>query len=833
MPLGIMDIRNRLLALAAALLALSCAAQTDAEDRSATEEPSAMSEAAPENHPGAAAYPAALRQRLAAATAAKGPDYQPRTHHLAADGRPKYTNRLILEDSPYLVQHAHNPVDWYPWGPEAFERAKREDKPIFLSIGYSTCHWCHVMERESFESEEIARLLNQSFVAVKIDRERRPDIDEIYMTAVQLQRQRGGWPMSSFLTPDGKPFFGGTYFPPQQFAALLERVDEAWGGQRAELVASAERIAAAVDQVTAARGTAREVGKEALELAAREILGRHDPRLGGFGDAPKFPHEPELLLLLDRSLRRGDEEALAAATKSLEAMARGGIYDQVGGGFHRYSTDGQWLVPHFEKMLYNQAHLTRAYLAANLLTGDPFFARVARETLDYVRREMTAPAGGFYSATDADSEGEEGAFFVWTPAELREALPPRDAELAIDLWGVSDGGNFEGKNILHLPRAFDAYAAAKGMPLGELLERVDRLRETLWQVREKREHPLRDDKIVSAWNGMMITAFAEGAEILDDSRYLDAARRAAEFLWAENRRDSGELWRIHLDGSSSIPALLNDYAHLAEASIAFYDATGEAVWLERAEEVAEAMLERFWDREHGGFFMSDPSADAHLIARPKSPTDGAIPSGNSVAVRALAQLSARTGGRRTGEAAYRDRASAALAAFADSLERHPSGHAYMLTGLDELLHGGAGRRQYGGRGVVRASAGLERDDGSLRLAVDLEIGDGWHVNAHRPLSDELIATELSVGEGRGEWSLRAVDYPAGERVRLGFQAEPLRVYQGRVRLAADLEGTAASSAGPVVSVRLRFQACDDKVCLRPEEMVLEVPAAGAMRERGR
>ena len=348
-------------------------------------------------------------------------------------------------------------MDWYPWGAEAFERAKAENKPIFLSIGYSTCHWCHVMERESFEDADIARLMNEHFVCVKIDRERRPDVDEFYMTAVQMLAGRGGWPMSSFLTPDGEPFFGGTYFPPPRFTDLLRRVHVAWTQQRDQLVQQASRVTSAVRQATAARGQAAKVGNDALDKAVAQILQRHDPALGGFGGAPKFPHEPELLFLLARSLRHADQNALAAAETSLDAMARGGIYDQVGGGFHRYSTDAKWLVPHFEKMLYNQAHLARAYSAAYRLTHQPFYARVARQTLDYLLREMTAPEGGFYSATDADSSGAEGEFFVWTPAELRQVLSAKDAELAITLWGVTDSGNFEGKNILFLERGFESF----------------------------------------------------------------------------------------------------------------------------------------------------------------------------------------------------------------------------------------------------------------------------------------------------------------------------------------------------------------------------------------
>ena len=772
-----------------------------------------------EHHPGSSPYPQALRDQLMAALDAKGEAYVPRTHHLTADGRPLYVNRLIREDSPYLVQHAHNPVDWYPWGEEAFERAKAEDKVIFLSIGYSTCHWCHVMERESFEHPEIALLLNQHFVSIKIDRERRPDIDELYMTAVQMLTGRGGWPMSSFLTPEGEPFFGGTYFPPDRFATLLQRVQGAWQSQRDQLIQQAGKVAEAVERSTAARGEAKAVSQEAVGRAVRQLVERLDAKLGGFGEAPKFPHEPELIFLLARALGSGDAEAAAAADLSLDAMARGGIYDQVGGGFHRYSTDAHWLVPHFEKMLYNQAHLTRAYLAAHRLSGHPFHARIARQTLDYVLKEMTAPGGGFYSATDADSSGVEGEFFVWTPGELREALSAEDATLAIDLWAVTETGNFEGKNILHLPKPIDTFAAERSLELAPLLAQIDRIRETLWQVREEREHPLRDDKIVTAWNGMMITAFAEAAEILGDERYLAAARRAAEFLWSTNRRGPGDLWRIHLDGSSSIPALQEDYAYLAEASIALYDATGEGSWLERATELTDAMLEHFWDDGFGGFYMSAHGADPNLIARPKSPNDGATPSGNSVAARVLTQLSARVR-----EGIYGDRANATLSAFAASIEKYPAGFSYMLFAADELERGPAGPRQYGGSGTVKATARLTPEKAFGRLDVDLEILEGWHINSHEPLSKDLIPTVLAVDSEGEAWTVDDVSYPTAEEVRLSFQDEPLAVYHGKVRLSAKIRRGKAGEQAVALPVQLEIQACNDRLCLRPETVRLEVPA---------
>lgn len=770
-------------------------------------------------HPGTEPYPDELRDRLWQAYVNRGEGYEPRTHHFQGDGRPKYVNRLILEDSPYLLQHAHNPVNWYSWGPEAFARAKAEDKPIFLSIGYSTCHWCHVMERESFEDEGIAKILNEKFIAIKIDRERRPDIDELYMTAVYLTSGSGGWPMSSFLTPEAKPIFGGTYFPPAHFRQLLGRVDEAWTTDREAVLESADRLAEAVADITAARGEAQEVGAEALDQAVATLLAQHDAEYGGFGGAPKFPQEPQLLFLLarDRHLSSRDtaspdpkrEDVAAALDKTLDAMARGGIYDQVGGGFHRYSTDPKWLVPHFEKMLYNQAHLARAYLGGYELLGRDFYARVARQTLDYVLREMTSPEGGFYSATDADSEGEEGTFFLWTPETLRVALEEKDAELVIELFGVTEAGNFEGKNILHLPVGLAEFAASKEMKLDDLLERVDRIRETLWQAREKREHPLRDDKILTAWNGMMITTLAEGAEVLDQEGYLDAALRAAELLWTKNRREDGRLWRLRLGDTSSTLAKQEDFAYLGEAFLALYDATGEAKWLERARALVDTMNELFWDDEHGGYFMSAAADDPHLIARPKSPGDGAIPSGNSVAMQSLALLAARTD-----EPAYEKRANELLAAFSSGVAKSPSGFAYLLRAFDALGNGEVGARQYAAHGTVRADARL---DAAGELTVTLDVADGWHVNAHEPLQENLIATDLEAGEGA---TLADVVYPEPETVELGFQDEPLAVYEGSVTLRGKLSG-----AGPILPVHLRVQACDDEVCLRPETVVLEVSNA--------
>ncbi|MDE2690691.1 MAG: thioredoxin domain-containing protein [Acidobacteriota bacterium] len=789
--------------------------------------------------PGAGERPPEVQARLEAALAEMPADYEPRTEHVDADGQPHYLNRLILETSPYLRQHAHNPVDWFPWSEEAFERARAEGKPVFLSIGYSTCHWCHVMERESFDNVEVARLMNELFVCIKVDREQRPDIDDIYMTAVQVTQQRGGWPMSSFLLPDRRPFFGATYFPPQQFVNLMRQVDTAWRERRADLEASAAQITDLVRQITAARGAAKNLGRAVIRQAVQGLVASTDRLHGGFGGAPKFPNETNLLLLLEEALRTGDRAPMDAALITLRAMARGGIHDQVGGGFHRYSVDGHWLVPHFEKMLYNQAHLLRAYALAYRLTGDPLLARVARQTADYVLRDMTSPEGAFYSATDADSEaadGEsvEGEFFVWTKDQLREALSPDDAELTIRLFGVTDTGNFEHRNILFLDRPLDENAADLGVPLGDLLASLDAVRERLYPIREERPHPLRDDKILTSWNGMMIRALAEAADALAEPAYAEVAARAADFLWRHNRRDDGGLWRVWLDGEASTPGLVQDYAHLAHAFVALHDVTSDGKWLERSATVAAEMVERFWDHspapaEEGapappslgsGFFIAEREKANLLIAQPKSPTDGAVPSGNSVAVRALAEL-----GRRTGDRNATDRALATVAAFAANIERMPAAYTYMLTGLAVALEGDAGARATAGNGAVVAAATLSpaSDTGEYEVNLDLVIREGWHLNGPKPLQEDLIGTTV---EGAGSrFEVTKLRYPEPRRTQVSTQSGDVLIYEGtqRITFALRPSSSAPEQLPASVPISMRLQACDDRLCLLPEMVVLELP----------
>lgn len=615
----------------------------------------------------------------------------------------KYTNRLINETSPYLLQHAHNPVDWYPWGEEALEKAKREDKPILLSVGYSACHWCHVMERESFENEATAALMNQYFVAIKVDREERPDIDTIYMQAVQALTQSGGWPMTVFLTPDGRPFFGGTYFPPgdrqygQQmspgFPRVLMSMAEAYKSRRQDVEQQATEITNHLKQRGSislrgkAASSAGTIQIEAFSNASQALASEFDAVHGGFGNAPKFPNTMSLEFLLRMHQHRLRGELGAKATRpelemveiSLQHMANGGIYDQLGGGFHRYSVDAAWLVPHFEKMLYDNALLSRIYLHAYLVTGNAFYRRIVEETLDYVVREMTAPVGGFYSTQDADSEGEEGKFFVWTPAEIKALLPHEDAAFFMRYYDVTQRGNFEGKNILHV--AEDTQMGASGNVVrgeDETLAHeatLKRSRELLFKAREQRVKPARDEKILTSWNGLMLRSFAEAARHLGRRDYLQVAINNAGFLLSELRRD-GRMLRTYKDGRGRLNGYLEDYTFLADGLLALYEASFDPRWFSEARWLIDEAIKLFADEQNGGFFDTGSDHET-LLSRPKDIMDNATPAGNNVAVEVLLRLAAFTG-----EEHYRQRAHTYLDPLADIMVRHPQAFGHLLGALD-------------------------------------------------------------------------------------------------------------------------------------------------------
>ncbi len=570
-------------------------------------------------------------------------------------------NRLANETSPYLLQHAGNPVDWYPWGEEALGRAREEDRPLLLSIGYSACHWCHVMERESFEVEETAALMNERFVCVKLDREERPDLDAIYMEACQAMTGHGGWPLNVFLTPEQVPFYAGTYFPPKErhgmpsWRAVLEAVDDAWQTRAKEIRAGGERIAQSLRGAATLEPSAEPLRDAALAGAVTALESIEDREHGGFGGAPKFPPASAIELLL----RRGATEP---AARALRAMAAGGIYDQIGGGFARYAVDERWLVPHFEKMLYDNALLARAYLHGWQVTGEPLMRRVCEETLDWMLGEMRGPEGGFYSALDADSEGEEGRFYVWTPGQLREALGAEDAAAAAAYFGVHPGGNFEGATIL-------TRGAAEPANLGDIRRR-------LYEVRARRVWPALDDKRLTAWNALAIAALAEAGAVLERADYLDAARRCAEFLLADVRARDGKLLRTYKDGEAKLNAYLEDHAFLLEALLVLYEASFEERWFVEARGLADTIIERFADSERGGFFETSDDHE-RLLARRKDLEDHPIPSGNASAAYGLLRLAALSG-----EHGYEERATGILALLHELAARHPQAFAHLLQALD-------------------------------------------------------------------------------------------------------------------------------------------------------
>ncbi|MGI9286898.1 MAG: thioredoxin domain-containing protein [Pseudomonadales bacterium] len=725
-----------------------------------------------------------------------------RTQHLDANGKPQYTNRLKQESSPYLQQHAHNPVDWYPWGDAAFDAARTQNKPVFLSIGYSTCHWCHVMEDESFDNVEIANLLNEHFISIKVDREEHPDIDAIYMNAVQLLSGRGGWPMSSFLTAEGKPFFAGTYYPPQQFKALLEQVASVWRDKKERLVADAEKITAQLRDMNVFAPAKQTIDEQQLRLAVNTILAQQDTQRGGTKGAPKFPQEPQLLFMLNQyavSLKQNAqvEQLKTALLTTLDNMARGGIYDQVGGGFHRYSTDPNWLVPHFEKMLYNQAYLARAYAWAGDLLGREDFSRVSREVCDYVLRDMQSQEGLFYSATDADSEGEEGVFFVWSIDEINKVLGDDDARRVIELYGMQNPGNFEGHNILYLPESVEDFATRKAIPAQDLHAWLADMKDKLYKNREQREHPLRDEKVITAWNSMMIRALSETGQRLHELRYQQAAEKAATELWQRMASEQG-LHRILVDGKVSVAAKLEDYVYMIDAMLAVYDLTQSKLWLNRALQLQQQQDSTFLDPD-GGYVNSSKKHKGPLISNTRELTDGALPSPNAIALQNVVQLY-----RRTGDLRWRNKAQQLFQVFRPLADKVPNAVLSALLAWSELQEGEWQKTQYGAGGIVRATAKATSYNGNSDLTIAVHIAKGWHVNAAEA-AEGLVATAVQATQK--DTKLHSVEYPEAARMKEG-----LSVLEGKFEIKAQVQRIVPAIVG------LRVQACDANTCLEPETL---------------
>jgi uncharacterized protein YyaL (SSP411 family) len=651
----------------------------------------------------------------------------------------RHTNRLARETSPYLQQHAHNPVDWYPWGDEALGKAKAEDKPVLLSIGYSACHWCHVMEHESFEDERIAALMNRDFVNIKVDREERPDLDQIYQYVVQMFGVGGGWPLTMFLTPDKEPFYGGTYFPPDDrfgrpgFPKVLEAVARYYRERKAEVQQTTQQVKQGLQGLSSFTASSRPLHKTVIENAARKLNNGFDDAHGGFGTQPKFPNPMNLALFLRYWRASGNESYRQMALLALQKMAQGGIYDQLGGGFHRYSVDAHWLVPHFEKMLYDNAQLLRLYADAYRITKDTFYRGVVVETVGYVRREMLHSEGGFYATQDADSEGEEGKFFVWTPEQITAILGPNVGEIFCRAYGVDEQGNFEhGTSILHRVVSPEWVAQEFGQNAEAVEQMLIEGRQKLFMAREQRIKPFRDEKIIVAWNGLMISALLDAAALLDEEPIKQDAVRSIEFILTHLARD-GELLHSYKDGPAAIPAYLDDYASFVGCLLDAFEVTGERRYLELAEQFHASTMAHFWDDVQGGFFLTG-SDHEELIQRPKDPFDHAVPGGNSLAVHNLLRLYYYTG-----EEEHLQRAEKTLRLFCDHMEENPFSFGHMLCALDFYLETPKEIAIVGQRGAAETQAlfRVVHDTyvpNKILLLVDPEAGLD-EAFAHLPLSE--------------------------------------------------------------------------------------------------
>jgi uncharacterized protein len=595
-------------------------------------------------------------------------------------------NALIREKSPYLLQHAHNPVNWYPWGQDAFKKAKREDKPIFLSVGYATCHWCHVMAHESFEDTEVAQILNDHFVSIKVDREEQPDVDNIYMSVCQALTGQGGWPLSVFLTPDGHPFFAGTYFPKSPrmgligFPELLHKIRDLWRNDRSRILSAGDQITRHIQNFSLSRSSAQPLETETLRKAGNRLARTFDSRWGGFGSAPKFPSPHQFTFLLRLYKRTKEPHHLEMVEKTLQSMRQGGIFDQLGYGFHRYSVDERWFAPHFEKMLYDQALLAMAYTETYQVTNNPFYAQVAHEIFTYVLRDMTDPEGGFYSAEDADSDGREGLFYLWTPQEIREVADADAAELFCRFYDIQDKGNFEkGLNILHVQEPLPVLAERAGMEKETLQSLLHETGKKLFAHRKNRIHPLKDDKILTAWNGLMTAAFIKGYQVFGEKTYLETAQAALAFILNSLRLSDGSLLRRYREGEAAHPGCLDDYAFLTWALIEIYETTFDPAYLEEALALARLTLDLFWDPVNGGCAYTGEKNE-FLITRTREAQDGAIPSGNSVTALNLLRL-----GRLTGDSGMEERADALIRSFSGQVAEYPTAFAHFLHAVDFMI----------------------------------------------------------------------------------------------------------------------------------------------------
>jgi len=726
---------------------------------------------------------------------------------------PCYTNRLIIENSPYLLQHAHNPIDWLPWAAESLEKARREDKPVFLSIGYAACHWCHVMEEESFDNEAIASLLNEHFISIKVDREQRPDIDEFYANAVMYFQGVQGWPMSLFLTPDGKAFFGGGYYNEQEFRLLLLQIKKKWETRREHTISEAEQV---LDHLQAKNGESIQIShlQDAVrKQALNDILSFHDSYYGGFGHGSKFPREPWLFLLLNEAyVNRESDYAFTALKNTLTHIARSGIHDHLAGGFHRYAVDPFWKVPHFEKMLYTQSLLARLFLQSHNIEADNELKSVANKTLQFMLNEMQSPTGGFYASLDADTPEGEGYYYLWNTAQLESALDADEAVFAAELYNIDDSGESKSKgSVLHMTSSVEVFSRTKKLPVETTQAKIARINKKLLRSRENRLAPSLDKKIIMSWNGIAIMALTEGARVLHNPDYLSIAVKTAEFIWDNMQHDKG-FHRVSILGKSEQTAQLDDYAWYLAALIALYDAENNILWLDRAEKIAARIGSGFLDNRHGGLFQTDKDDDNGLPVRPKSAFDKTLPSANAIASQSLIRLA-----RRTGNNDYNELAENILSAFSAEAKQIPSAYSGILIASHELSNQANTLPLFTARGNIRIDASISPLSSELyRLDIKLKMRNKWHINSSKPLDKQLIPTRIQVDKS-SDWFLQSVHYPVPKIMTTSFSQRPLALYEDTVVINAEIR-KGKSQKNP--TLKLDIQACNDQICLPPEQLYL-------------
>lgn len=725
----------------------------------------------------------------------KGENYTPRTRHLDQQGRAKFVNHLILESSPYLLQHAHNPVDWYAFSDKAFNKAKRENKPIFISIGYATCHWCHVMEEESFDDVEVADFLNKHFVAIKVDREIHPDVDATYMNVAQLLNGTGGWPLNAVLLPDGKAFFAGVYFPKSELLKILEDIAKLWKNQQNDFVKQANDIAQILSKTHTTQGL---LDKNITTQSVHALLEDFDEFEGGFGQAPKFPNESLLLLLIDEQKRHPNNAQLNVITTTLDAMASGGLYDVVGGGFHRYSTDNAFLVPHFEKMLYNQAQLALVYTRAYQLNKKPLYKRIAKQTLDYVLREMRSETGGFLSATDADSEGQEGTFFTWSIEQLQSVLNNNEFKQFSQWFDLSSDTDFKDKQIIR----FQNINAIKA----DDYPKIDAVLNKLYSSRNQREAPLTDYKILLSWNALMVLSLLEAGYTFNEEQYTQDGLVLANYL--QTFQQDQQRYRVSINNKLETKALFEDYAYLANAYLSVFDQTHDNIWLDRVTTLIKAMNDKFWDETNAGFNMSE--GNKYLNTHHKESYDGATPSSNAIAYQVLIKLN-----NRDNNPTLAQQAQQLIGAFSQKIEQNPTAYSSFISGFNDAEYGELGNVNYAYNGRVRIQT-TKLDN--HQVIVDITLKPHWHINSNKPLQDSLIATQIH-NKDSDNWHIGKTVYPQGKLMQLGFSKEEISVYKNQLVIKVELLQRSKNYVIPTLSLTL--QACSNKVCLPPTTLILK------------